>query len=203
MYAIRSYYDSKAFSLLRENDTVTHLKYRLKNAFLDLGTSGYPFEKLIGELFQRQGFECQTGVILQGCCISHEMDVIATKDQTQHIVECKYRQEQGNHISIQVPLYVNSRVNDIVERKKTLAKYQNFNFHTWVVTNTRFSKDSENYGKCKGLKLLGWDYPAGEGLKDLVEKYNLYPVSILTSISSENIQKCLNEGLVTCKQLRA
>ncbi len=190
-----------AFSLLKQEESVSHIRYNLKKAFLDLGTTGYPFEKIIGELFRRQGYTCQTGITVQGCCITHEMDVIATKDKTQFLMECKYRQEQGKTISIQTPLYVHSRVNDIIEQNKKSAEYKDFTFQAWVVTNTRFSKDSETYGNCKGLKLLGWDYPLGEGLKDLVEKYQLYPVSILTSLAPETIQKCFDEGMVTCEQL--
>lgn len=194
---------SRAFSLLKAQDPVSHSRYNLKNAFLELGPSGYPFEKIIGELFKRQGFSCETGITLQGCCITHEMDVIATKGSSQFLMECKYKHEQGKHISIQTPLYVHARVNDIVEQKRKLEEYKGFNFQPWVVTNTRFSKDSEAYGNCKGIKLLGWDYPNDEGLKDLVEKNRLYPVSILTNLTHNNLQKCLREGIVTCKQLVA
>lgn len=192
---------SHAFSLLKKTESGTHIRYRLKKSFLELGPSGYPFEKIMGELFRRQGYRCETGVVLQGRCISHEMDVVATKNQTQLLVECKYRQEQGKQVSIQTPLYVYSRINDIIDHQKTLEEYRNYHFQGWVITNTRFSADSGNYGKCKGLKMMGWDYPSGNGLKEMVEKYHLYPLSILTHISTENIQKCFNEGIVTCTQL--
>ncbi len=191
----------KAFSLLRKDKASQSVKYKLKQAFLELGPSGYPFEKIIGELFHRQGYSCEVGVEVKGCCITHEMDVIATKDHKQHLMECKYRHDQGNHISIQVPLYVHSRVNDIVKQRSQLPEYKDFKFTPWVVTNTRFSPDSEAYSKCSGVNLLGWDYPAGEGLKELVEKYSLYPISILIGLTKKEKETLLESGMVTCRQL--
>lgn len=191
----------EAFSLLRKDKALQSVKYKLKQAFLELGSSGYPFEKLIGELFRRQGYTCEVGVVVQGGCITHEMDVIATKDHAQHLMECKYRHDQGNQISIQVPLYVQSRVKDIVNQRKFLPEYKDYTFKGWVVTNTRFSQDSMDYSKCSGLNLLGWDYPKGRGLKDLVEEYSLYPISILVGLTNKEKQALLNDGIVTCCQL--
>jgi len=191
----------KAFSFLRKDQSTHSVKYKLKQSFMELGETGYPFESIIGELFQRQGYQCEVGIVVSGCCITHEMDVIATKDKTQHLMECKYRLDQGKHINIQVPLYVHSRVNDIVNRRKTQAEYNGFTFIPWVVTNTRFSPDSEAYSKCSGVNLLGWDYPAGNGLKDMVEKYQLYPISILVNLNTKEKETLLNAKIVTCKQL--
>ncbi len=191
----------KAFGLLRKDKASQSVKYKLKQAFLELGTSGYPFEKLIGELFHRQGYSCEVGVEVPGCCVSHEMDVIATKDHTQHLMECKYRHDQGKQISVQVPLYVHSRVNDIVTLRKQQPQYKGFTFEGWIVTNTRFSLDSMAYGKCSGLNLLGWDYPRGRGLKDLVEEYSLYPISMLVGLANKEKHALLDDGIVTCRQL--
>ncbi len=191
----------KAFSLLRKDRASQSVKYKLKHAFLELGESGYAFEKIIGELFSRQGYSCEVGIVVPGYCITHEMDVIATKDNTQHLMECKYRHDQGSHISIQVPLYVHSRVNDIVHHRKTLPEYKNFTFNPWVVTNTRFSPDSLAYGKCSGVNLLGWDYPVGRGLKDLVEAHAIYPISILVGLTKKEKETLMQKGIVICRQL--
>lgn len=191
----------KAFSYLKKDQETHSVKYKLKQAFLELGDTGYPFERIIGELFERQGYQCEVGIVVSGCCITHEMDVIATKENIQHLMECKYRLDQGKHINIQVPLYVHSRVNDIAKYRQVQPEFRNFTFTPWVVTNTRFSPDSEAYSKCSGIRLLGWDYPAGEGLKDLVEKYQLYPVSILVNLTAKEKQSLLNAKVVTCKQL--
>ena len=192
----------QAFSLLQEYKTPSALRYKLKQAIYELGPTGYPFESLIGQLFERQGYQTEVGVVVDGRCVTHEMDVIATKENEQHLVECKYHKDQGKQVSIQVPLYVRSRVDDIVLHRKEFPEYSNFNFIGWVVTNTRFSSDSIQYGECCGLKLMAWDYPKGNGLKDLLEKLKIYPITILHNLTTEEKQKLLDNGIVTCAQLK-
>lgn len=177
-------------------------RYRLKQAILELGPTGYPFEKLIGELYRRQGWDAEVGQVLQGQFITHEMDVIANKDKVQHLVECKYHKDQGKQVSIQVPLYVRSRVNDIIAYRQTKPEYQGFQFVGSVVTNTRFSEDSTQYGTNSGLKLLSWDFPEGQGLKELIELYHIYPITILKNLSSKDKQFMLNKKIVLCSELK-
>lgn len=190
-----------AFSLLRHQPDVSGLRYRLKQAILELGPSGYPFETLIGQLFEKQGFSTEVGIVVDGTCVTHEMDVIASKGQEQHLVECKYSKHQGKQVSVQVPLYVRSRVNDIINVRSVKSATKDFDFKGWVVTNTRFSDDSIQYGKCSGLNLLGWDYPYGKGLKTLIEKYKIYPITILHNLTKQHVKFLLEKEIVTCNQL--
>jgi hypothetical protein len=192
---------SRAFSLLRRKETGVAIRYKLKQAIMELGPSGYPFEDFIGHLFNKQGYEVKVGQILEGHCVTHEMDVIATENKIQHLVECKYSSDQGKQISVQVPLYVRSRVNDIIKKKNESPEYAGFSFSGWVVTNTRFSADALQYGKCSELHLLGWDYPSGNGLKDIVERLKIYPITILSQLTKEEKQTLLNRGITICLQL--
>lgn len=192
---------ARAFSLLRSEKTDSSFRYRLKQSILDLGPTGYPFEILVGEIFKHQAYKTEVGVVAAGNCVLHEMDVIATGNKVQHLVECKFHKDQGKQVSVQVPLYVKSRVEDIVKKRKPLPQYQNFEFKAWVVTNTRFSDDSTQYGICSGIQLLAWDYPEGEGLKDLIERYKIYPITILSNLTIKEKQVLLNQGIVTCAQL--
>lgn len=194
---------ARAFRLFKQISTSGALLYKLKKAIFDMGPSGYPFEHLVGELFRRQGYEVQVGQIMEGASICHEMDVIATKDQEYNLMECKFSQNQGHSVSIQVPLYVHSRVDDIAEKLQQEAKFQATRFVAWVVTNGRFSPDSMQYARCKGIQLLGWDYPQNTALKDLIETHKIFPITILSSLSRSNIQKLMQEGIVTCAQLKA
>lgn len=166
-----------------------------------MGPAGYPFEHLIGELFRRQGFEVEVGVVAEGVTISHEMDVIATKNGRQHLMECKFSRDQGNRLSVQVPLYVHSRVNDIVEKRQQQPEYKDLSFTPWVVTNARFSSDSMEYSKYKGIELLGWDYPEGNALKDMIEREMIFPVTILKHLNKIEKQQLMAKGIVTCAQL--
>ncbi|MFO7864602.1 MAG: ATP cone domain-containing protein [Salinivirgaceae bacterium] len=192
---------SRAFLILRKHTDKEGIPYKLKQAILELGPSGFPFEILIGQLFKKQGYKTEIGIVVDGNCVTHEMDVIATKDNTQHLTECKYSKHQGKQISVQVPLYVRSRVNDIVKKRRTMEKYHNLNYTGWVITNTRFSDDSLQYGTCSGLNLLGWDYPRGKGLKTLIEEYKIYPITILTNLTKQHKQTLLKKNIVCCNQL--
>jgi len=194
---------ARAYHLLRRKNKGHAARYNLKQALLELGSTGYPFENLVGEIFRRQGYEVEVGVMAQGRCITHEMDVIATKANRQIIVECKYAQSQGKYVGIQVPLYVKSRVDDIVQKREEMTAYRNHQFTACVVTNTRFSEDSMQYARCTGLKLLGWDYPGGEGLKDLLEKHRIIPVTILKHLTQKEKTALMNQGIVTLSQLRS
>lgn len=192
---------NRAFKNMRRLEAVSAARYKLKQAMLELGPTGYPFERLIGMIFQNSGFSCEVGIVVEGCCLNHEMDVIATKQNEQHFCECKYSVDRGRKIGAQVSLYVKSRVEDIINKRKSLRKYQNTIFKTWIITNARFSDDSIEYAKCTGINLLSWDYPSGEGLKELIEKQNLYPITVLDSLSKKEKNLLLSEGIVACKQI--
>ncbi len=192
---------TKAFSTLRQEKTAAPFHYRLKQAILEMGPTGYPFEILVGEIFKREGYKTEVGVTVAGQCVTHEMDVIATKGNTQQLVECKFHKDR-NQVSVQVPLYVRSRVNDIIAKREKQAEFYGFEFTGWVITNTRFSTDSIQYGTCAGLKLIAWDYPKDNGLKDLIDKYKIYPITVLQKLTIKEKQFLLDKGIVTCKQLR-
>lgn len=192
---------ARAFAQLNKNQTALAVRYKLKQAILELGPTGYPFEKLIGQLFEHKGYSCETGVVVNGQCVTHEMDVIATGNHHQHLCECKYHLSQGSPVSIQVPLYVRSRVNDIMDFRERLPEYKDFVFQGWVITNTRLSQESIDYGHCSGLKLLGWDFPAGNGLKEQLEKYRLYPITVTGTLTKQEKQYLIAHNIITCKQL--
>ena len=66
-----------AHRYLKQYNRASVLRYSLKEALLRLGPSGYPFEKYVGELLRSIGYEVQVGLILEGRCVSHEVDVYA------------------------------------------------------------------------------------------------------------------------------
>jgi hypothetical protein len=190
-----------AFQLLSQKKTSAAIYYKLKQAIMELGPSGYPFEKFIGKIFEKQGYHVQVAQVVDGCCVKHEIDVIASKENIQHLVECKYRTAQEKNISIQTPLYVRARIDDIVKKRKTFDEFQTFSFEGWLVTNTRFSSDSIEYAKCAGLHLLGWDYPRGNALKEIIEKEKLYPLTVLGQLLKKEKQQLLDQGLVLCSEI--
>jgi hypothetical protein len=193
---------SRAFSLLFRKNRINALYYKLKQALIELGPTGYPFEQFVGEIYKKQGYTVEVGQILEGHCITHEMDVIATNKTTQWLIECKYAKDQGKIVSIQVPLYVRSRIDDIIKKRNEIPEYEGLTFLGGIVSNTRFSSDSIEYSKCSGLKLLGWDYPGGNGLKDIIGRENIFPISVLTYLTKKEKEFLMDKNIVTCNQLQ-
>lgn len=193
----------RAFSLLRSQKYSTASRYKLKNAIMELGDTGFPFEHLISRVMETQGYETQTGIVVQGRCVTHEVDVIATRNKQQVLVECKYARDAGKPVNVKVPLYIRSRVEDIVLQREKLPEFKDFYFTGAIATNTRFTSDAIAYGECVGLKLLAWDYPKGNSLKEIIDREKIYPITVLHALSDENKTKLMNKGIVICRQLTA
>ena len=190
---------SEAFRLLTNHSKSHAARYHLKRGILELGPSGFPFETFIGELFKHQGFSVQVGKILQGKCVTHEIDVIAEKDNQLNLMECKYRNQPGIAVDVKTPLYINSRFEDVLANVS--LKYQEKIFTGWVITNSRFTMDAIAYGECKGMQLLSWDYPFDNSLKDWVDLTGLYPLTCLTSLTRSEKKWLLAKGYVLAKDI--
>jgi len=190
-----------AFSLLRSRKYATASRYKLKQAIMELGNTGYPFEHLVSRVMETQGYKTQTGIVVQGRCVTHEVDVIATNKKTQVLIECKYAKDAGKPVSVKVPLYIHSRVEDIVKKRQSQSEYKDFTFIGSIATNTRFTSDAIDYGKCNDMFLLAWDYPKGNGLKDIIDREKIYPVTVLNKLTKAHKQKLMDKGIVICRQI--
>ncbi|NOQ92973.1 MAG: ATPase, partial [Flavobacteriaceae bacterium] len=71
----------------------------------------------------------------------------------------------------------------------------------WIYTNTRFTSDAIDYANCVGLKLVSWDYPPGNSLKDKINNYRLFPITTLTALTKSDKTKLLEKGFVLCKDV--
>lgn len=190
-----------AFDLLREGSRHIAARYHLKNAIMELGPSGFPFEKFFAEILNCDGYKTKVDQIEQGKCVTHEIDVIAEKDDLVLMVECKFHNQRGKFTDVQTPLYINSRFKDVEEQWVKLPAHKHKTLQPWVVTNTRFSTDAIRYGTCAGLNLVAWDYPPNKGIKDRIDSLGLYPVTCLTSLTRVDKQRLLDKGVVLCKEI--
>ena len=190
-----------AFRMLKGKARVNASRYKLKKALMELGPSGYPFEKLVGKLLAHEGFDTKVGVIVQGNCVQHEVDVIAQKDNKHYMIECKYHSDQGRYCNVKIPLYIQSRFLD-VEKQWEKQQGHETKFHQGgVYTNTRFTTDAIQYGTCVGLLLTSWDYPKGDGLKERIDRSGLHPLTSLTTLTKIEKSKLLDKGIVLCKEI--
>jgi Holliday junction resolvase-like predicted endonuclease len=190
-----------AFNLLKDGAKHLAARYHLKQAIMELGPSGFPFEKYFAEILSCQGYSTKIDQFVQGKCIMHEVDVVAEKDKVLYVVECKYHNQSGKFNDVQIPLYVQSRYKDIEEQWLKIPSHKDKTHCGWVVSNTRFSSAAIQYATCAGLNLTGWDYPMNNGLKDQIDSLGLYPITCLSSLTQIEKQSLLNKNIVLCKEI--
>ena len=191
----------KSYAFLKSQSHKVAGRYRLKKAIMELGPTGYPFERFVGKLIEFRGYNTQVGVIVQGKCVNHEVDVIADNERKRIIVECKYHREANRKSDVKVAMYIRSRFNDIETAWKEEGKLDRQKLEGWLVTNTRFTADALAYGNCAGLKLISWDYPEVGSLRQRIDHAGLHPITSLHNMTKKDKQFILDEGIVLCREL--
>jgi hypothetical protein len=183
-----------AFNLLREKEKKPiAAKYSLKAAIFNLGPSGFPFEDFIAEVYRSMGYKTKTGVILEGVCAEHEVDLFATYNGKKYGAEIKFHNHQGVKTDLKVALYVYARFDDL---KKSNEVDQGI-----LITNTKFTKSALSYGKCVGLKMIGWDSPKEENLYSLIEDSGLHPITCLSTLSSQDKKRLIENKVLLCRTI--
>lgn len=196
----RDIYD-RAFELLNQEHRPTAVRYSLRNAIMDMGPTGFPFELLVAEIFRAKGFEATTDFIAKGKCVEHEIDVVAWNKEKLVMVEAKFHNEFGIKSDLKVVLYVNSRWDDLSETEFYFGGNRKID-EGWLVTNTKFSEQAIKYAECKNMKLVGWNYPYQGNLQDLIEEAELHPITSLKTIGSSEERALMAAGIVLCKQAK-
>lgn len=168
-------------------------RYSLKEAIMLLGPTGYPFEDFIAKILQALGYTTKVRQIMMGKCVSHEIDIIAKKDNRTCMIEAKFHNNIGIRSEVHVALYTQARFQDI--------KDKNMLDEAWLVTNTKTTTDANTYALCSGLKTISWSFPENGSLRDLIEKAGLHPITILTSLSHSSKIALLNNHVVMCKDI--
>lgn len=189
-----------AFELLkREEAPLAAAKYSLKRAVMELGPTGFPFEKFVAEIFRTKGFETTTDYIAKGQCADHEIDIVAWNENKLIMVEAKFHNEIGLKSDLKVALYVKARWDDLLTQEFNFGHQRKLD-EGWLVTNTKFSEAAIQYAKCRNMKLVGWNYPQNGSLMDLIEDAGLHPITCLTSITPADERALMALGIVLCKQ---
>ncbi|MCC5927219.1 MAG: ATPase [Bacteroidetes bacterium] len=207
----------KAFQALKRDSVFAASRYQLKQAVMELGPSGYPFERYVGAIVESLGYRVSVGRVVHGICVTHELDVIGRKNGEIMLAECKFRNQPGSKTDVKVPLYFHSRFNDVAEawkrdngrawRESGLGLPEEEiepeipSFTPWIITNAKFTDDAISYSSCAGIRLLGWDYPEKETLLTLIEESRLMPITILQKLTRRDKSLLLEEGVTTCREL--
>lgn len=190
----------EAHRYLLKADLPAGARYSLKAAIMELGPAGFLFEQYLAAILRQYGYDTRTDQILQGACVSHEIDIIAQQGNAHFFVEAKYHNVRGVKTDVTVVMYSFARFLDI---KETEEKKENvpFSHQAWIITNTKFTTKAISYGACKGLKMTGWHYPAKESLESLIEEKMLYPVTVIPSLDRFGREQFAKAGVMFAKDV--
>lgn len=181
---------------LEENDEpYVRTKYSLKSALMEFGPTGFPFEVYVSEILKAQGFQTEVGTFLLGKCVNHEVDIVAKSKEEKIFVECKFHNRPGIKSEVHVSLYTKARFDDL-KQKHGFSK-------AMLVTNTKVTSDALSYALCENIEVMSWTYPENASLRELIEKYKLYPITQLSYLSSSQKQELLAKDVVLIKQICA
>jgi hypothetical protein len=191
----------RAFELLHAQEKPIAIKYSLKRAIMELGPSGFPFEKFIAEIFKYKGFTAETGKMVRGFCVEHEVDVVAWNNDKLIMCEAKFHNEPGIKSDLKIALYVKARFDDLRKVSFKYGKERKLD-EGWLVTNTKFSSTAIEYGSCQGgLTMIGWNYPPKGNLHDMILEAKLHPVTCLTTLNGREKKFLLQQGMVLCTSI--
>lgn len=161
---------------------------------MELGPTGYPFEKFFAGILEQYGYKTQTNVMIKGTCVMHEVDILAKKDGCTIYIESKFHNGSGTKSDVRDALYTHARFLDI-------KKGEGCEEH-WLVTNTKATHDAVVYGTCIGMKVISWNKPDDFSVRHLIEKSNLHPLTALPNLSTAEKQNLLSEGIVFAKDYK-
>lgn len=189
-----------AFSLLRQSKPPVAARYSLRRALFNLGPTGFPFEKFLARLFQKNGYSTKTNLTLQGSCVSHEIDIAAYTPTHSFVCEAKFHARPGIKSDLQVAMYSYARLLDLKNTKicsEDVCGITEF----WLITNTKFTTTAQDYGLCVGINLLSWNYPKQDNLHDRIQRANMYPVTVLQNISAAHAATLISHDMILCRDI--
>jgi hypothetical protein len=182
---------------LREKDIQLSMRFSLKEGIRRLGPEGFLFEDFTKKILSNYCLTIKEGNIVSGKCGRYEIDFLGENNENFLIGECKYRNSHNSRIDINVSLKSFAILEDI-ERGNT---FLNKKLRSFIVTNTKFTKDAIKYSNCKGIKLLGWKYPLKRGLERLIEEKKLYPITILPALTKYIFAIFQKEGILLAREV--
>lgn len=186
---------------LQKEKPVVAVRYSLKRALMKLGPAGFMFEKYVAAILKEHGYSVEVGKIVEGYCVSHEVDVVAQKEDRHFMIECKYHNRPGIRSDVKVTLYVYGRFLDVERIWREKPGHEQKFHQAWLVTNTKVTSEAITYGRCVGLHVVAWRYPRGQSLENLIEEKKLYPVTILPSLIRQVREKLAVEGIVLARDV--
>jgi len=199
------------YDWLKEEEAYLAAHYNLRQAVMDLGPTGYPFESFLAGILRHYQYQTMAPQSINGRCIKHEIDIIALsgkKDLFQpdranncYMIECKFHNKGGTKTAAKSALYTYARFLDVKSAEIDCFSQKVKPDGAILATNTKITSEVKKYCRCVGMKVLAWNYPKETCLAKLVEESGLYPLTCLASLTQREKQRLLQKGIVFCREL--
>ena len=191
-----------AFEYLRSIGKPIAARYSLRRSLLELGPTGFPFERIVAEIYRKKGFETLLDQTVQGKCTDHEVDVVAWNEGQLVMVEAKFHHELALKTDVKAALYIKARYDDLREELFQFGGASRQLSEFLLVTNTKFTAKAIEYCECSGVRLIGWNYPRTENLHHLIDETGVHPITCLTTLSGGQKRTLMEQGIVLCESIR-
>jgi hypothetical protein len=187
------------FHYVRKNKPHVRNLYDLRKGISLMGSKP-EFEAYVRAILAHAGFEVSPNQLLAGKCVTHEVDGVARKNGFTYFVEAKHHLNYHTPTGLDESRIARAVLEDVVEGI-ALGKSNLKIDGAMIVTNTRYSQEAIQYGKCREILQIGWSSPAGHGLQDLIEGTNLFPLSCLRGLKRDVRDKLVTSGIVILEQV--
>jgi hypothetical protein len=188
-----------AFGLLGERKpSAVHMK-DLKTA-LGAMIPMPDFEEYVRILLRAKGYKVAPNKVIQGFCVTHEIDGILEKDGETIYLEVKNHSNPHISTPFNVTLAAKAKWDDIQRGYDKELNEHSFD-RVLIVCNTRLTKHAEDYARCTGLDHVGWNAPKGAGIDSIISETRIYPVTILRTLTDNDHHKLSEAGIITLNQL--
>jgi len=184
--------------LKRHKPTLKH-QIDLRHA-LSLLKSAPDFEQYIQQLLREHGYQVTPNQIIQGKCVQHEVDAIATKNNRTCFVEVKHHIKYHTPTGLDIPRIARAVLEDITEGRQ-LGQNNHKIDYAMIVCNTKLTDYAKQYADCRKISHIGWSSPKDHDLQTMIETKKLYPITILKELSTQTRNRLTSNGIITLKRL--
>jgi hypothetical protein len=158
------------------------------------------FEVYIQKLFRGLDYDVTSNRVIQGHCVTHEIDGIAAKDGKQYYIETKHHSKTHNLTPFIDSLAVKAKLDDIRrghDEGKNMYDFEG----AILICNTRMTEHARAYSRCVGIEHIGWNTPTGNGIDALIERSRVYPLTVLPTLTKNEARKLSSIGVITVQDI--
>ena len=185
---------------LKKDSLCFACRYNLREAILKMGPAGFKFEKYVAGILRAYKYDARVpDEELKGSCVKHEVDVVAEKNGRTMFIEAKFRNKFSDYVNLKDTMATWARFLDLVDGA-AVGKTIHFD-EAWIVTNGGFSDRAKQFGVCKGMHMIGWNFPPERSLVGMVDYMTLYPVTVLADLKQHELEGFARQRMILCREV--